>query len=169
MVVHRHPVSIAKSLKRRNNVPISVGLVFWYHQTRMIASSLVNEKNVHHVNLFEHGQTPLKLSEIFKRILKTDSDQFSMGEDVVQTQVRSDLIHHQSSFDDIPKTSELAYIERAWELSRQGHFKELLELPELEKLTLSVNELSGSYSSLIESDSNLQDRLREKDLSLIHI
>lgn len=158
LVVHRHPVSIAKSLKRRNGVPISVGLVFWYHQTRMIASSLVNEKNVHHVNIFEDGQTPFKLSEILKRILKAESNQFSVDENIIQARVKTDLIHHKNNFDDIPKFNELAYIESAWELSCQGNFKELLELPELEKLTLSVNELSCSFSSLIEGDSNLRER-----------
>ena len=46
IIVHRHPLAVARSLEKRNNIPIESGLTFWTHQELSILSSLKNEKHV---------------------------------------------------------------------------------------------------------------------------
>lgn len=157
LVVHRHPVSIAKSLQRRNNIPLNIGLIFWYHQIRMIASSLVDEVNVDHINLFAEEQSVSSLSDIFNKVLNTDSGQFTIDEDIIRSVIKSDLIHHQSSFDDIHQTDSLSIIQDAWQLSSQGRFSELLLLPDINKQSLSIDVLSDTYSDLIQQRSRLNE------------
>ncbi len=130
IVVHRHPVSVAKSIQQRNGIPLQHALVFWYHQTRMIAKALKGEDNVTNLRFpFELDDEQEIVSTInaiggrTKGLKKlTPRDYNSVFE--------KELLHHKKV--DTELSNWEPAIEQAWLLAKNGDLDTLANLPEIE-------------------------------------
>ncbi|RBP51497.1 glycosyltransferase [Arenicella xantha] len=147
--VVRHPISVAKSLHTRNGIPIEQGLVFWYHQTRMLASSLVDEPNVFCVEFDGGGAFESKLNEFLQGVSTLAE---SSGEEASDEQriFDSGLVKHFN--DDASKQlSNFPVIEKAWKYAVAGDAAKILALPEVSLSEFSWHDLESRMVFSIEA------------------
>ena len=152
VVVHRHPISVAKSLNRRNGVSIHHGLIFWYHQTRMIAKSLVSEKNVLNVQFDAKGGIAEQYYSILNDLFNDNPNYKKLELEDIDTLFESKLINHQTTNDEtLDKETQKIYevVSKAWSLAINGEFQNLLSMPEFKTADFSWNELDSSYTTSI--------------------
>ena len=147
LVVHRHPISVAKSLNRRNGVSIHHGLIFWYHQTRMIAKSLVSQNNVLNVQFDAQDGVAEQYDSILNGLFNDDPNYKKLELEDINALFESKLINHQYTNEEVLDQETLKVYEivsKAWGLAVNGEFQKLLNLPEFETAVFSWHELNSS-------------------------
>ena len=152
LVVHRHPISVAKSLNRRNGVSIHHGLIFWYHQTRMIAKSLVSQNNVLNVQFDAQDGVAEQYDSILNGLFNDDPNYKKLELEDINALFESKLINHQYTNEEVLDQETLKVYEivsKAWGLAVNGEFQKLLNLPEFETADFSWHELDSSYTTRI--------------------
>jgi GT2 family glycosyltransferase len=142
IVVHRHPLSVAKSLYSRNGIPIQHGLFFWYHQTRMIASALSGQESILHIEFGSQEHLGTKAVELVNNIVCSDG---GASEGLLQSDFdsiyESALVHH--NVVDESLLEEFPIVASAWKYAQEGNFDELLALPEIPTSALTWNQLDS--------------------------
>ena len=148
LVVHRHPISVAKSLNRRNGISVQHGLIFWYHQTRMIAKSLLSEKNVINVQFSANDSNADRWLSIINNLFSTSESNPKLKLNDVDSLFESKLVNHQNTNENtIGEKAKKVYdlVSIAWGHAIKGEFAELLELPEYRLDDFSWEDLDSKY------------------------
>ena len=167
IVVHRHPVGVAMSLNRRNGIPIKQGLIFWYHQTRMLANALKDEESVFNILFDAEGTCEQQTNRVIQEICGSSETSTNEAE-LNGSMFDANLIHHKQV--DESQLQDYPLIAQAFQLAQQGKLQELAELPVIEPAELQWADLDSpfAYASALEKfereltdlDSVLQEQRR---------
>ena len=142
IVVHRNPISVANSLHSRNGIGLELGLIFWYHQTRMIASALNDQKNVLHIEFGSQEHLGAKAIQLINDIVaEGGGEPNGLSQRDFDSIYESTLVHHNAIDESLLKDHPL--VGNAWTYAKEGNFDKLLELPEISVADLTWSDLDS--------------------------
>ena len=162
LVVHRHPVSVARSLNKRNGVSISHGLVFWYHQTRMIATAL---KGLKPKQLIFNGIDADKseFQRVVNQMLEGEAHLEQLDDVVVSALFDPKLVSQDTEGEGL--LDGFPNIAAAWTLVREGDLDAVAELPVIGLEAFGWNELDSSFGLHCQ----IEKQVRDHKLAAEHI
>lgn len=163
IVVHRHPISVAKSLAKRNGFSIDHGLAFWYHQMRLIARSLQHEPQVVHVefarDLGSRSHFFLALQGVLTQASKDPSVRV-LAESDFESLFDSNLVNNaETPFEGSP------IVQQAWGYAKVGNLSGLLSLPILPVESFDWPQLESRYA--LQSQFEATQRVDAQHVELI--
>jgi len=168
IVVHRNPISVAKSLYSRNGIAIEHGLMFWFHQTRMIASALAGQDNVVHIEFGSQKHLGRDAIRLINGIVSSNnlSSHKALSENDFESLYEPSLIHHRMV--DEPLFENHSVIEKAWRCVQAGCFDGLLELPEIKISDLTWRDLDSraAIGSQFEISARQELHFKEAEINL---
>ena len=142
IVVHRHPISVARSLRSRNGISIEHGLIFWYHQSRMIALALAGKTNVLNIEFGSQQYSGTGAVNLINSIVGEDDERsLNLSQSDFDSIYQSGLIHH--GVHEALDIEQPDLVIEAWALAQKGSLQELAELPEISSTNLSWRDLDS--------------------------
>jgi len=124
IIVNRNPLSVARSLSRRGDCPIPVGLALWERYTR----NMITYSRGHKRLLVQFESMMTNPEREYRRIMDWISQQSSHGlKQLSSTELKNwfqkDLVHHQPDTDEIREYAPHPVIELYEQLSRDSNFE----------------------------------------------
>lgn len=164
--VYRNPMQVADSLNRRNGISLDHGIIFWYHQTRILCGYLAGESKVHAI---EFGTRSLFESSFYKAVDSIYSD----AEGAISKRIDMDSIFESnlvtSQNDDPELLERYPVIGEAWDYLRVGSYEKIANLPIIETNCFDWRSLESRYS-VSSQFSQLDNELRQlkKEIASLH-
>ncbi|GGZ99259.1 hypothetical protein GCM10008090_04800 [Arenicella chitinivorans] len=162
LVVHRHPVSVARSLQKRNGIALSHGLVFWYHQTRMIAAALTGLE-VKQLIFNDIEADTSTFQQVINQILDSDVDLAQLDAADVAAVFDPKLVSQDAKESDL--LDSFPQVAHAWSLVQQNELESLAKLPVIALGTFDWRELDSSFSLHCQ----IEKQARDHTLAAEHI
>jgi len=144
IVVHRHPLFVADSLNRRNGISIDHGLIFWYHQTRMIARALSGADNVYSLEFGDDELCHEAMVDVVNKVVPSEEGMPAFSKNTFDTIFDPSLISKDLNSDRFAKEYSLIY--QAWNCAKNGELELLTDMPEIPVSQLSWYGLDSKYA-----------------------
>lgn len=144
--VTRHPLAVARSLEKRNAMPLQCGLAFWTQQNLAILRHLRSEQSTCHI-LFDRSQDQLlKLVETLGEFLNSDSPALNqLSEAQIDTIIDRSLIHQSGAI--TQENQLLPATEKLWQQFEQGNINSINPDTEVSPDDLGWALLDSSFNS----------------------
>jgi hypothetical protein len=159
IVVHRHPISVARSLRSRNGTSIEHGLIFWYHQSRMIALALAGKTNVLNIEFGSQKYSGTGAVNLINSVVgEGDERSLNLSQNDFDSIYQPSLIHH-----GVLEASDIEQpdlVIEAWALAQKGSLQEIAELPEISPAKLSWSNLDSRAAIGCQIEASTRDFLQ---------
>jgi GT2 family glycosyltransferase len=147
VTVVRHPLSVARSLYRRDGMPIRVGLALWARQMKALARAASEQKIIHVVHEdFLHN--PLKGSTgLSEELIAYAPRLHQLAEKDIHERFNPDLVHQKGDNVELEKLAP--GMRELWEMAQAANFSELATI-ELSTQDWLSDDLVETWESLAE-------------------